>query len=216
MAYPNQFLRLQVSGSLYTSEMWSWTLSLMPDFPGDNDGPETVPAGVISAVQTFHQATSSANAKLETIKLNEIGTDGRYTKQVTVFHDFATPVAGGQSSAPNFPPQVALAVTLRTAVRRGLASRGRFYIPAPGRLVQSDGRISAADATSTASAATALLNGLNTALPGWDPCVASRTREGDLRPVTHVSVGRVYDTIRTRRNGLLEEYVDGAALAPDA
>lgn len=215
MAYTDPFLRLQVSGSLFTAESFSWSISMISDFPGPGDTPTTIPAGLVTAIQSFHTSTSMPHAKLETIKLNLIGADGKYVSDTTVFHDFATPVAG-TATGNTYPPQIALAITLRTAKKRGLAASGRFFLPGPGRVLQADGRLSIADATAYATAATTLLNALTTNLPGWDPGVVSKVGAGAENPVTHVEVGRVYDTIRSRRTSLPEEYVIGAALAPDA
>lgn len=215
MAYPASFLRLAVIGTLYEVESFTWTLSLGRNFSTD-PAPDVVPQGVIDAVTTFHTAaevSTGANARLTTIKLNEIGTDGRYVSDGdTVQHDFETPVPGVGTS--NLPAQIANAVTLRTAAQRGRASSGRFYYPATGRVVGSDGRLSAATAGAIAADATALLNSLNAALPGFQVGVFSSIGTGIWRPVTHVEVGRVLDTMRSRRRSIEEERVAGAPLAP--
>lgn len=215
MAYSQPFLRLAVIGTLYEVESFTWTLSLRQNFPSE-DYPEVVPQGVIDAVTTFHTASevsTGAGARLTTIKLNKIGTDGRYVSQGdTVQHDFEPSIPGVGTS--NLPAQIANVVTLRTAAQRGRASSGRFYYPATGRAVQSDGRLSAGAALAIAADATALLNGLNAALPGWKVAVMSSIGTGYARDVTHVEVGRVYDTMRSRRRSMEEERQAGPPLAP--
>jgi hypothetical protein len=129
VTYPHPFLRLVAAGTLPGPEAWSWSLSLSPNFPDATDpAPATVPAAVVTAVQTFHAATGITNAatRLTTIKLNRIGVDGHYMNETnTVQHDFATPGIAGAYSGAAMPNQVALAVTLRTRNRRGLAKVGR-------------------------------------------------------------------------------------------
>lgn len=127
-------------------------------------------------------------------------------------HDFETSIPGVGTS--NLPAQIANVVTLRTAAQRGRASSGRFYYPATGRVVSSDGRLSAATAAAVAVDATTLLNSLNAALPDWQVAVMSSIGTGTTRPVTHVEVGRVLDTMRSRRRSLEEERAVGLPLAP--
>lgn len=213
MTYAVPHLRLVVSGGLYGVDRFSWGLNFIRDFDPDAVAPETVPQGVIDAVVALHTASPvaiSAAATLDTIKLNEIGTDGRYLNQGdTVMHEFETPVPGSSSSRP--APQVALAVTLRTAKRRGRAHAGRFYLPVPSFNL-ANGYLAGSQQTSIAAAATTMLNALTAALPGWVPAVMSDVGVGTQEPVTHVAVGRVLDTIRSRRNAFTEDYVDGVPL----
>lgn len=205
MAYPANFLRLVATGTLFDVERFSYSLSLI----GSGTAPAEVPQGVIDAVAAFHQTTDfiSNAAKLSTLKLNLLDTQGRYVSQTdTVEYDYPTLVSGG-SGQPT-APQIALAITLRTAVRRGLASTGRFYVPAPGGGVGPDGRITTTRQEAAVLAGQTLVNSLNAALPGWTVGVVSDVREGAARPVTSVSVGRVLDTIRSRRASLNESHVD--------
>lgn len=214
MVYPAPFLRLVVSGTLYNTDIFSWSLSFARDFPDSGSlAPTEVPQGVIDAVSAFHDTSLHASgAKLTMIKLNEIGTDGRYTNQGdTVLHEFETPLAGRSANTP--PPQTALAITLRTAKRRGRAHAGRFYTPVPGYTLVN-GMLSSADQQAAAISATTMLNAVTAALPGsYRPYVMSDLGTGTMEPVTHVAVGRVLDTIRSRRNAFTEEYFDGAPLA---
>lgn len=216
MTFPGNFLRMQVSGSLYGTESWSWTLSLVPDFPGPGeDAPSAVPPAVASAVQNFHIATSGPAARLKTLKLNELGPDGRYTSaSETVLYDWDAPGIVGSSGSP-YPAQIALAVSLVTGVRRGLARNGRFYIPAPvGDVETNTGGIASSRAQAVAAAATTMLNGINAAVPGYRVGVASNVGSGAFEVVQNVRVGKILDTIRSRRTSLLEAYSVGAPLAP--
>lgn len=214
MAYPGNFLRLVASGTYFDTEQFAWTLSLIPNFSSPTAGPEEVPQAVIDAVTAFHGSGSIANsARLTTLKLNLIGPDGRYVDDGdTVLHDFAPPglPGGGQ---PRHAPQVALAVSLQTARTRGRAHAGRFYVPSPTYPIDSTGRISAADAEVMVGNASTLIESLNAALPEFIVGVASDVGTGRFQAVTNVRVGRVLDTIRSRRSSLPEEYVVGEPVA---
>lgn len=207
MAYPRPFLRLVASGTLYAVESWSWSLSLIPNFDNTPTAPEEVPADVIAAVQTFHTSAGiGSDARLNTVKLNMIGTDGRYVDQdTTVLHDYPLPGIAGTGPS-GLVPQIAWAVTLRTAATRGLAHAGRFYIPVPAVSVAEGGVVGTAAAIALADDAATLVNDLNAALPSWRVGVVSDVRTGAARQVTRVEVGRVLDTVRSRRTNLPENY----------
>ena len=215
MAYPHSFLRLVVSGTLWSSEAFTWTLALSDQDDLMPEGaPETVPASIVTAVQAFHATTGMIcnEARLTQIKLNRIGLDGRYISQSeTVLHDFAPPGIPGASSSP-VAPQIALAVSLVTEKRRGPANAGRFYLPLPAYPPAAGGVITTANATAVATAATTLLNALNTAVPAHRVVVMSNVGGGASEQVTRVRVGRVLDTMRSRRTSLPEGYVVGAEL----
>lgn len=209
MAYPTPFLRLVLSGTLHGFEQFSVGLSLIPSFNGDptDDAPDEVPASVITAVENFWESGNVSNrAPLTTLKLNMIDTNGRYLNQGnTVVHDFGTPgiYGGGQFL---YPPQVALAVTLRTRLSRGRAHAGRFYLPSPSAQVQDDGRITEIAATDIATDVVTFIDALNAALPNFRVGVASDVGSGAMEPVTGVTVGRTLDTIRSRRTSIPEAY----------
>lgn len=213
MAYPTRFLRLVVSGTLYETDIFSWSLAFAPNFPdGPLAPPDEVPQGVIDAITAFHNTSLHASeARLTMIKLNEIGTDGRYTNQGdTVLHEFETPVRGVSANTP--APQTSLAITLRTNKRRGRAHAGRFYTPLPGYSLVK-GMLSPADQQSAVNTATTMLEAVTAALPdGYAPAVMSDLGTGESEIVRYVAVGRVLDTIRSRRNAFTEEYLDGPLL----
>lgn len=218
MAYPQNFFRLVCSGTLVGSETFSYGISLRKEFT-TGSAPDEVPAGVVDAVTAFHSNANlgiGSQAVLTTIKFNEIDVDGRYANSgETVLHELDPGVAGTGNTS--MPPQVALAITLRTAKTRGRAHAGRFYIPRIAGAIDSDGRLSAALAAQTAGIATTFLDSLNTALEGIARvAVLSDVGLGAVNDVTHVEVGRVLDTMRSRRRSLDEDRQAGEPLAPAA
>lgn len=99
------------------------------------------------------------------------------------------------------PPQVAVCVSVNTAIISA-RTRGRFYLPAPMvNQVTAAGRLSSGCQTAileAMSAAFVIMN-TNTLTLG----VYSRTGR-NIEPTTTIDVGDVYDTVRTRRDKLVE------------
>lgn len=143
-------------------------------------------------------------------KFNAVGVDGKYVEQTTTYRRDITAVLTG-SAAAMLPPQVAVAVTLRTDAARGLASLGRVYLPpfAAGTL-DAGGRLNTAACDRTAE----LFAGLVTNLSNWPAvdapvdygkvCVMSKVRTAATRRVNRVDVGDLFDTMRSRRKSLRE------------
>ena len=207
MSYVRNFHRLVVSGSLHDTESFSWGLSLVSSLQTTGAVVATVPQGIIDAVVAFHatEGVSSSAAKIETIKLNEIGTNGRYVNQgATVQYDLDPPAAG--ASSPHFPPQVALVVSLGTDVARGRAHAGRFYIPSPGASMETNGMIGPGWQGVVAAAAATMINAINATESVLRVGIVSNLGIGAEHPVTSVRVGRVLDTLRSRRTSLDEGY----------
>jgi hypothetical protein len=206
MAYPREFLRLVVSGTLYDVETFSWSLALVD--PSDQaNPPDTVPAGVLSALTTYHTSTSlniSKAAVMTMVKLNEIGTDGKYTRPNTVYHEFPVPVPGVGNLYP--PPQVAIAVSLTTPIKRGRAHAGRFYLPVPSVALGSWGGLTAGTMDTALLAAKTMVNAVNAACSPYKVAVMSNIGEGTFQIVTGVRIGQAYDTMRSRREKIPESY----------
>ena len=210
MAYPTPFLRLVASGSLFTVEQFSFSMSLIPAFNNDPEGtaPSEVPQDMIDAFETFWlTSTVSASARLEVLKLNLIGEDGRYASDSeTVLHDYgSTGIAGGGGN--QYPAQVALAVSLRTIRSRGRAHAGRFYLPTPALTIGSDGRVAEATVEIVATRIVELVDAINDSVTGFRVGVASDVGTGRHQPVTGITIGRTLDTIRSRRTSIPEGYV---------
>lgn len=142
--------------------------------------------------------------RMTEVKLARIGIDGKYVADPLIK---AVDVRGSAAGAANFP-QVALAVSLDTA-RRGPTGRGRFYLPGPFiTLDVTNGLIPLATVNEIHGAVQGLLNNINNA-SGIDTLrskVTIASSKGYNSDVTSVRVGRVADTIRSRRNELFETY----------
>lgn len=221
MPYPGQFHRLVMIGSIYT-ETFNMTLSIVPSALGEFGMPPVSDAELLAVATEvggwFPSVTVAAgpfftlDAKLTSIKLNRIGVDGRYVDNDTKEHIYTSPIAGGWNPGSLKPlPQQAHVVTLKTAIERGRGSRGRMYFVGcqGSSSLASDGRVTAADALRTANGARNLINRINNlvVIGGIGKVgVASNAGGGRFEHVTAVSVGRVVDTMRSRRSSLTEDY----------
>lgn len=225
MVYPRNFHRLVVIGDLYGTEAFNFTLSIAPrSTSADPMGPVTTElldlvAGAV--VNWWPDALGAGGvgiiqqARLQSVKLNRIGPNGLYVDAETK-ESIVGPVQGG--SGVLVPAQLACAVSLgQWSYPRGRGSKGRFYLPPIGAFspVSTDGRLSAANAMSVAAGAKVLIESINQAYSDADGftydhrvCIASNIGTGIFTAVDKVSVGRVPDTMRSRRSKLLEDYQD--------
>lgn len=112
----------------------------------------------------------------------------------------SAPALAGTGSGAALPPQTAICVSLRTALPTR-AGRGRFFLPAPIVTVSSAGRISA----TAQGQVLAAVAGMLTAMQG-DAFIPVVLHRDDMTSddITSVDVGDVFDTIRRRRDKLVE------------
>lgn len=174
--------------------------------PGDN-----VFDGIAAKFVAFHGSSVtgiSDNAVLETVKIASIATTGLYDSDPYVADVADTP--GGYTGPLNegILPQSALCISLVTE-RRGPSGKGRFYIPMPvANISPTTGLASVGQIENARNQAAALITGLNDE-PGIDTLglrVVVISSKGFKSDVTAVRVGRVIDTIRSRRAQLAEAY----------
>jgi hypothetical protein len=172
----------------------------------------TVLADLCDDVQEFHAGAGAhiANAaRLTSIKVALVNPDGSWNGAQAAY-ERSCDVPGGINVGASCPaPQSALAVTLRSNVNTP-RTRGRFFLPMVALNPSvTDGLIAEQAATEVASAVESLITNVNNQ-PGFDQNgdqVIVASTFGTNSVVTSVSVGRVIDTIRSRRNALQESYV---------
>lgn len=234
MAYPNHQL-LTFGGFLGATaapvETWSCgirTVALNP-IEGAND-PEVLspsqcrefledtirPALVAFWANTFINITSAA--KLTFAKYNQIGPDGKYVHSETVQTDFAN-VPGPNLTTGQHPFQVTKVVTLLADVDRGLASKGRIYLPSPADVVNSDTGQMQSTPNQLANTMHTFLSAIretDVSMGGLEfvPVICSKiTRSGQptWRSIERVAVDNVLDTQRRRARSVLRgKYFGGA------
>jgi hypothetical protein len=156
----------------------------------------------ISSSYTFNQ-----------VKCARLMPDGHYNAGDDVVVSFpATADAGPQAGAP-LPPQVACVATLIAGSGKGLAGKGRMYLPGVSDAVSSSGTFNTAVAQSIATTLATFFNTINASIDAPGQAInASKGSKAALYlnmrnvPINGVRVGNVYDTQRRRRNGLSEVY----------
>lgn len=216
MVYPGEFVRLVMIGTLY-ADVFNTTLSIVPSALGEIDIPAPDAATLeaisedVAAWWTLGEASGGPGfinaARLTSIKLNRINAAGHYTEAETNEWTYPSPIPG--TSSGTLAPQLSVAATLRTAIPRGRGSKGRMFLPPTSRIVAlgSDGRMSVANAAAQATSVKNLITSLNATYTLIGRVgVASNVGLGRFEHVTEVSVGRVVDTIRSRRSALEEDY----------
>jgi len=222
MSYSKEHVLLTWGGTLPGSETWTNSLRCapMPIVPGavfiDDGDLEGLEASYVPAVKDFHArlGTKIANVcQLTWVKLAAIGTDGKYkpgaiSVRESVFAPIAGAIAGGGNGVPN---QLSLAVTTVTALPRGHAHAGRFYLPMPSIPIGSDALISTSDADAVRQSVKTFLEAVAD-VPGVDtdisptPVVMSKIGSGATNKIIGCKIGRVLDTQRRRRRSLPENY----------
>lgn len=148
--------------------------------------------------------------RLTSFKFNAVDVQGKRISQTDTFQrDFTQPLAGGATTM--VPPQIAIAATFRTAAARGLAARGRIYLPPVGAsALTAEGRLLQPTCQDLANSVSSLLtdlsdwSGLDNIFDPGKVCVMSKVRLGATRRVNRVDVGDLFDTIRSRRSSLEE------------
>lgn len=219
MAYSEPFIKLSFGGTVSGEDVWSNALSLGSPETGVTQAAFNAlePQQFESALRTAYMGAQGM-ASYETvswIKLAYIGEDGKYIGEPKIY-DFNVPGQG--SGSFNVPPQDSIVISHLTEAKRGLAYRGRTYLPAGFGDATANGKLSSATINTILTKFTTFFNAINTitttttGLP-IKVIVNSNVRSGMSRYVTALSVGNLVDTQRRRRNRLSEAYVDAALSA---
>ena len=112
----------------------------------------------------------------------------------------------GADTGETLPPQVALAVTLRTALATR-AGRGRIYLPPFAVSQMTNGRMNATNKGTTLTAVKGMFDTLIS--DGHTPVLYGRTAH-TVTPITQLALGDVFDTQRRRRDSYVETYTTTA------
>lgn len=219
MPFPHPHHLLSFGGPHWGTDEWSCGLRLSRRDPYESDAAQNAAlAKYAEAIRLAWTDSTSPLGALQSpltwVKLNRIGLDGRYTSQKTYAQDLVAASSG--SNAP-YPPQVAMVATLETGAVRGLAHRGRIFLPSPILNISlADGHIPAATREGRAVAVASMIMRINDVEPFVSVIVGSQTREGALRYVNGVTIGSVLDTMRSRREQIREERTSAPVLPPSS
>jgi hypothetical protein len=197
-----------------TPEEWSFGCKFSRTNPGEADaGYDDIDQGAVDAAlgTLLGNAYFHAGVKATDWRAYVIGTDGHMETNAPLLREFESGNPQG-SSGNRQPPQIALVATLIGA-DKGPAHFGRLFLPGPAKAVSDDLRLNITDATGYADLVTQFLKDVSDAIDlevlNQSACVnvspSGGGGAGTIQEVDHVEVGRVYDTLRTRRRQLLEE-----------
>jgi hypothetical protein len=151
-----------------------------------------------------------SDAKLDTIKINNILPNGHYQDGVTHQRTFA-PVAGAASTNAD-PAFCSVAWSWKTAVNRGLAAKGRNYLPNSFAWAAGSSITTASRAAHLVAAQTFLI-AMSGTLPeseGAVVAIVSGVRTGAVNQINGIRVGDLLDVQERRRNATAESYVTAA------
>jgi len=208
--FDSAHLYIQWGGKLPGNEEWSCGLRMRKVGGGGATDAEAagILTGVAASLAAYHARVNTqinSLAKLSSVKVNAIGTNGKYIAQSTN-ESVVADIPGGLAT-PTYPNQVAIAVSLLTGFSRGPAHRGRFYLPMPAMPMSTTGVIQPGQAVDLGTSTDTLLADLNDLNPNFEVAVFSRkSGAAGNRRVTGVEVGTVLDTQRRRRRSLAELY----------
>lgn len=224
MPYAHAVKRVTISGTSFGgAEIWS-TGFYVGSVNADVSNPTQQFADAIRTAWTafWGGATSyvSSNWKVDNVKVAQVGVDGKTLMENVVHAPYGTALQGTAAS-PILPPQIALVASLENAGARGLAAKGRMYLPGIAATLGTNGQISVTNAGTIAANMKTFFDAVNSAAPtGETVILASQGRrvkgsDGQYAPVpgtavnavvNRVRVGSVYDTQRRRRNQMVETY----------
>jgi hypothetical protein len=166
------------------------------------DGARTAYTANLNSIMPSHVVlTETRYAHVDGSGKVRTRADGSYLQGIK-----DTPSAGSVIGGIKYPLQTAIVVSLQTA-RPGATGKGRFYLPFPAwTLGATDHRVTTPDAGDLATKAAAFITQLN----GIAEDVAVVSSYGYTSRVTGVRVGRVADTMRSRRS----QGIEGYSIAP--
>lgn len=222
MPYLHRFTRVTISGTSFGgAEEWSTGFNV-----GEVDADATMPTQAQANAYrdlwrtffTHHDAYISNRWESTLVKVSSIGVDGKSNAADTIFADFPVPAVG--ATADSFPPQVSLVASLLGVDPRGVASKGRMYLPGVAAGLDGTGHIPQNNRNEIHAKFAAFLDGVNSDVS--TPNVVMLSSPGSVNKdgtpkvggsgpknsrVASMKLGNVYDTQRRRRNGLAEQYV---------
>lgn len=216
MVYAHAVNRVTLSGTMFGgAEQWSTGFFLGEEGSDATPGSELACTAILNAWRVFFEsATSYVSLQYVTTqcKMALIDVNG-HTVLDDVYYAYPQTLLDGQQGTNPHPPQCSLVATLQSDRPRGLASKGRMYLPGISAAIGSNGKISTANRDTIATnlktffdtidASFDVPNQLILAAKGTGPFPAL-TAQNDV--VETIKVGDVVDTQRRRRNGLVESY----------
>jgi hypothetical protein len=206
MAYDVNHTLVTFRGSNFTgTEQWSFGMR----FFGSGTPTQTMADNAAAAGKTWITTASSGYAamtKLDAVKVAPIGTDGKYRPGLVATESFPTSATGAYATATIHPPQIALAMTLQSSQPRGPVHQTHLYLPGPAFAFASGSlaNIGASDAGNVIANFRTLVIALNAA--GFGNLGIFSQKFAQSAVAVTFRLGRAFDTVRSRRTSIVENY----------
>jgi hypothetical protein len=207
------------------SEIWSTGFQMGSPSASMVNAQAPAAQSIATAWQTFWTAAAnkiSYQYFAKQVKVAIINEDGTTDVEKIDYYTYPAPIGGGGAALVPYPPQITLAATLTSDFQRGLASKGRMYLPGIAEPIDAaTGKLGATFQGTLATNFKTFLDSVNTGagVPGKVVIASAghkqKTLDANGQPqyllgrtawVTGCRIGNVYDTQRRRRNDLLEAY----------
>lgn len=216
MVFAHKVNRVTLSGTMFGgAEQWSTGFYLGQEGSDATPGSTLMCDAILNAWRTFFtSATSYVSQQYATTqcKVALMNSDG-HTDLSKVFYGYPATALVGQQGTNTHPPQCTLVATLQSDRPRGLASKGRMYLPGISAALGGNGKISTANRDSIALNLKTFFDTIHASFDVQDQLILASKGNGPLPAVTAqndyvqtIKVGDVIDTQRRRRNGLVESY----------
>lgn len=223
--YAYKFARIVISGDCFSgAEHWATGLQ-MGNQDADVTSIDPLAAEKVADAwkvfwinSTYHFSNSFRTLQTKVSLINTNGTTD--TGQIS-YHTLSPVSVGGSPDNP-MPAQITLAATMTSQLQRGLASKGRMYLPGFAHTVEAaTGKIPSARTAEVATGFKTFLDTLAASVYLPERVVlASKGHktatldangqpvyvDGVQQTVTGCRIGNVFDTQRRRRNELTEQY----------
>lgn len=215
MSYPHKVAKVTLSGTMFGGQE-IWSTGFFMGFEGQ-DAPAITETGVSDISNAWQDFFTDPDSQISNryqytmCKVQMMATDGKAIPDTALYYSPVSTISGAQN-LPAMPPQIALVATLANSLPRGLATKGRMFLPGVLCSVDTTGHINNLEIQGiTDNLQTFFSTIMNDADTPGRAVLASlgnalQLRPGQIRNVTQVRVGNVYDTQRRRRNALNEEY----------
>lgn len=217
MAIAHDSTRVTISGTMFGgAEIWS-TGFWLGEENAAADPPTQAAANAILGLwgtlfETFGNKFSNSFVTSQ-VKMATILEEG-VTLSNSVVYAYPGGLMDGGDPNHRLPAQCSVVVSLLSDRPRGLASKGRMYLPGFSGEIQGNGKISDNDHGNLATGVEAFFNGVRAHVDITNPPILVAKGTGAVPALTaqndyieRIKVGNVVDTQRRRRNGLVETYL---------
>lgn len=208
MSYTAPHYLITVGGDSWSqTETWQFGVRARIEGVATPEDQQLLANALAAPTQTYflHAANAIISAiRLTYVKVALLDFEGHYGEGIAPgIYTYPAPVPGTNGSS-GVIPQHAIAVTTLTAVARGRASKGRWYLPPNYHALDATGLMSTANCDAMETAAAAWITAINATAQVSNAAVMSKIGAGTTNNITAVGVGRVVDTMRSRRRSLAE------------